>query len=65
MPTYTARQHVIHECTKAPPIHCFAMTTACQNLWSPERENDAVRPGVTKMAILGAVGEMYETGNHL
>ena len=35
IPTYTASQHVVHKCTKTPPIHCFAMTTACQNLWSP------------------------------
>ena len=33
--TYTSCQHIIHESTKTPPIHCFAMATASEYLRCP------------------------------
>jgi hypothetical protein len=27
--TYSARKHVVHQSTQAPPVNCLAMTASC------------------------------------
>lgn len=34
--TYCSCQHVIHESSQTPPVHCSVMSTPHQYLWSPE-----------------------------
>ena len=33
--THSSCEHVKHECTQTPPVHCLAMSTSHQDLWSP------------------------------
>lgn len=36
--TYCSSQHIIHESSQTPPVHCSVMSTSHQDLWSPEAE---------------------------
>jgi len=31
--TYTSCEHIIHECSKTPPVNSFSMSTTSKNLW--------------------------------
>ena len=33
--TYSSSQHIIHQCTKTPPIYSFTMTSSLKDFWSP------------------------------
>lgn len=35
MNTYCSCQHVIHESSQTPPVHCSVVSTPHQDLWSP------------------------------
>ena len=38
--TYSASEHVVHECTQRPPVDSLAVTAAHQNLRRPARTHN-------------------------